>query len=56
GIHYPFDVAIGALIGCASALFSYWLVPKFSFIKQLLTLYERVEKHVLPSKNKSKGF
>ncbi|MGV2488255.1 UNVERIFIED_CONTAM: undecaprenyl-diphosphatase [Bacillus mycoides] len=56
GVHYPFDVVIGALIGCVSALFSYWLVPEFSFIKQLLTLYERVEKHVLPSKNKSKGF
>ncbi|PEK30264.1 MULTISPECIES: undecaprenyl-diphosphatase [Bacillus cereus group] len=56
GVHYPLDVAIAALIGCVSALFSYWLVPKISFIKQLLTLYERVEKHVLPSKNKSKGF
>ncbi|MCU5376251.1 undecaprenyl-diphosphatase [Bacillus cereus] len=55
GVHYPFDVAIGALIGCVSALFSYWLVPKFSFIKKLLTLYERLEKHVLSSKNKSKG-
>ncbi|EEL19540.1 Bacitracin transport permease protein BCRC [Bacillus cereus Rock1-3] len=56
GVHYPFDVAIGALIGCVSALFSYWLVPKFSFIMQLLTLYERVEKRVLPYKNKSKEF
>ena len=56
GVHYPFDVAIGALIGCISALFSYWFVPKFSFITQLLTLYERVEQYVLPSKNKSKGF
>lgn len=56
GVHYPFDVAIGALIGSISALFSYWLTTKFSFIKQLLTLYERVEQHVLPSKNKSKGF
>ncbi|WP_242239572.1 undecaprenyl-diphosphatase [Bacillus cereus group sp. BfR-BA-01309] len=56
GVHYPFDVAIGALIGCVAALFSYWLVPEFAFIQQLLTLYERVEKHVLPSKNKSKGF
>ncbi|WP_341517670.1 undecaprenyl-diphosphatase [Bacillus paramobilis] len=56
GVHYPFDVAIGALIGCVSAFFSYWLVQKFSFINQLLTLYERVEKHVLPSKNNSKGF
>ncbi|WP_020060782.1 undecaprenyl-diphosphatase [Bacillus sp. 123MFChir2] len=56
GVHYPFDVTIGALIGCISALFSYWFVPKFSFITTLLTLYERVEQHVLPSKNKSKGF
>lgn len=56
GVHYPFDVAVGALIGCISAVFSYWLVPKLSFIRQLLTQYERVEKHVLPSKNKSKRF
>ncbi|OTX91248.1 undecaprenyl-diphosphatase [Bacillus thuringiensis] len=54
GVHYPFDVAVGALIGCISAVISYWLVPKVSFIKQLLTQYERVEKRVLPSKNKSK--
>ena len=50
-----FDVAVGALIGCISAVISYWLVPKLSFIRQLLTQYERVEKQVLPSKNKSKG-
>ncbi|WP_439022519.1 undecaprenyl-diphosphatase [Bacillus thuringiensis] len=56
GVHYPFDVAVGALIGCISAVFSYWFVPKLSFIRQLLTQYERVEKHVLPSKNKSKEF
>ncbi|MCC2340828.1 undecaprenyl-diphosphatase [Bacillus tropicus] len=55
GVHYPFDVAVGALIGCISAVISYWLVPKLSFIRQLLTQYERVEKQVLPSKNKSKG-
>ncbi|MBJ8116116.1 MULTISPECIES: undecaprenyl-diphosphatase [Bacillus] len=55
GVHYPFDVAVGALIGCISAVFSYWLVPKLSFIRQLLTQYERVEKYVLPSKNKLKG-
>ncbi|ONG87191.1 undecaprenyl-diphosphatase [Bacillus cereus] len=55
GVHYPFDVAVGALIGCISAVFSHWLVPKLSFIRQLLTQYERVEKHVLSSKNKSKG-
>ncbi|RAS92581.1 undecaprenyl-diphosphatase [Bacillus cereus] len=55
GVHYPFDVAVGALIGCISAVISYWLVPKFSFIRQLLNRYERVEKQVLPFKNKSKG-
>ncbi|GAB6459912.1 MULTISPECIES: undecaprenyl-diphosphatase [unclassified Bacillus cereus group] len=55
GVHYPFDIAVGALIGCISAVISYWLVPKLSFIRQLLTQYERVEKQVLPSKNKSKG-
>lgn len=56
GVHYPFDVVIGALIGCITALFAYWFVPRFSFITQLLTLYEKVEQHVFPSKNKSKGF
>ncbi|PEA55622.1 undecaprenyl-diphosphatase [Bacillus pseudomycoides] len=56
GVHYPFDVVIGALIGCISALFAYGFVPRLSFIKQWLTLYEKVEQHVLPSKNKSKGF
>ena len=39
-VHYPFDIAVGALIGCISAIISYWLVPKLSFIKQLLTQYE----------------
>ena len=53
GVHYPFDIAAGALIGCISAIISYWLVPKLSFIK-LLTQYERVEKHVLPSKTNQK--
>ena len=42
-VQYPFDIAVGALIGCISAIISYWLVPKLSFIKQLLTQYERVE-------------
>ncbi|PGE89611.1 undecaprenyl-diphosphatase, partial [Bacillus pseudomycoides] len=37
-------------------LFSYWLIPKIAFIKQLLNLYEKMEQNVLPSKNKSKDF
>ncbi|PFE02311.1 undecaprenyl-diphosphatase [Bacillus sp. AFS023182] len=56
GVHYPFDVITGALIGIISALFSYWLTPKITFIKQLLNLYEKVEQNVIPSKNKSKNF
>ncbi|AIK35543.1 undecaprenyl-diphosphatase [Bacillus pseudomycoides] len=56
GVHYPFDVVTGALLGSISALFSYWLTPKIAFIKQLLNLYEKMEQNVLPSKNKSKDF
>ncbi|KFM95756.1 undecaprenyl-diphosphatase [Bacillus clarus] len=56
GVHYPFDVVTGALIGSISALFSYWLTPKIVFIKQLLNLYEKIEQNILPSKNKSKDF
>lgn len=54
GVHYPFDVVTGAILGSISALFSYWLTPKIGFIKQLLNLYEKMEQNVLPSKNKSK--
>lgn len=56
GVHYPVDVFIGALLGTISALFVYWATPKLSFIKQLLALYERLEQHILPSKDKSKDF
>ncbi|WHY31479.1 undecaprenyl-diphosphatase [Bacillus wiedmannii] len=56
GVHYPFDVLAGALIGIISALFSYWLTPQITFIKQLLNLYEKIEQHVLPSKSHSKNF
>ncbi|HHP1041833.1 TPA: undecaprenyl-diphosphatase [Bacillus thuringiensis] len=56
GVHYPFDVVTGALIGIISALFSYWVAPKITFIKQLLNLYEKIEKNLIPSKNKLKNF
>lgn len=56
GVHFPVDVVVGALLGTISALFVYWTAPKLSFIKQLLALYERVEQHILPSKDKSKNF
>ncbi len=56
GVHYPFDILTGALIGIISALFSYWLTPQITFIKQLLNLYEKIEQHVLPSKSNSKNY
>lgn len=56
GVHYPVDVAIGALFGIISALVVYWSAPKLSFIKQLLALYNKVEQSLLPSKRKSENF
>ncbi|MGN9864847.1 undecaprenyl-diphosphatase [Bacillus swezeyi] len=53
GIHYPFDVAAGALLGVLSALFVFWTAPKLAFINQLLALYEKGEQRIFPSKNKS---
>ncbi|MCC0566937.1 MULTISPECIES: undecaprenyl-diphosphatase [Brevibacillus] len=56
GVHYPIDVATGALFGWLAALVSYWAVPKLSFIKQLLSFYEKVEGRILPAKKKSTNF
>ncbi|MCY7754599.1 bacitracin resistance undecaprenyl-diphosphatase BcrC [Bacillus haynesii] len=53
GVHYPLDVAAGALLGVLSALFVFWTAPKLSFIHQMLTLYEKVEQRIIPSKSKS---
>ncbi|MBU8681637.1 undecaprenyl-diphosphatase [Bacillus haynesii] len=53
GVHYPLDVAVGALLGVLSALFVFWIAPKLSFIHQMLTLYEKVEQRIFPSKSKS---
>lgn len=55
GVHYPVDVAVGALAGILSAFFVYWFVPKLAFIRQLLSGYEKVEQRILPEKKKSKG-
>lgn len=56
GVHYPVDVATGALIGIVSAVFVYWLVPRLAFIKQLLVQYERIENRILPTKHKTENF
>ncbi|KKO55379.1 undecaprenyl-diphosphatase [Paenibacillus sp. DMB20] len=53
GVHYPVDIAAGALIGIISALLMYWLTPKLGMVKRLLTLYEKAEQRVLPNRDKS---
>ncbi|NGP59335.1 undecaprenyl-diphosphatase [Paenibacillus thiaminolyticus] len=53
GVHYPVDIAAGALLGMVSALVMYWLVPKLGFVKRSLDLYERAERRILPMNNKS---
>ncbi|MFE8698455.1 undecaprenyl-diphosphatase [Cytobacillus sp. FJAT-53684] len=54
GVHYPADVAVGALISIISAIAVYYVVPRISFIQKLLKLYEKGEGYILPSKTKSK--
>ncbi|RAL22081.1 undecaprenyl-diphosphatase [Thermoflavimicrobium daqui] len=56
GVHYPIDIATGALLGIFSAVFVNWLAPKLSFVKGLLTFYERLEHKILPQKSKSRNF
>ncbi|MED4400356.1 undecaprenyl-diphosphatase [Metabacillus fastidiosus] len=56
GVHYPFDVATGAFLGIFSAVLAYWLAPKLSFLQSLLSIYERGERYILPSKDRSKNF
>lgn len=56
GVHYPADVAAGAIIGITAAAAVYRIVPKSSFIRQLLGVYERGEQSILSAKKKSKDF
>lgn len=56
GLHYPFDVAAGAVIAIISAVLSYWLVPKLGFVRKVLTIYEKGEGYILPRKERTKNF
>ncbi|KJR70729.1 undecaprenyl-diphosphatase [Bacillus velezensis] len=56
GVHYPFDVAAGALFGIISAVLSYWIVPRLALTKKVLTIYEKGEGYILPRKERSKDF
>lgn len=41
GVHYPADVAAGALIGVVSAVIAAYTIPRVSFIKKRLSVYEK---------------
>ncbi|USK70834.1 undecaprenyl-diphosphatase [Peribacillus asahii] len=56
GVHYPADVAAGAIISITSAIIVYLTVPKLSMINKLLRIYEKGEQIILPANNKSKDF
>jgi undecaprenyl-diphosphatase len=56
GVHYPADVIVGAAISICSALFMYRVVPTLRFIENLLAIYEKTVKLILPKKQKSKEF
>jgi len=53
GVHYPVDIAAGALIGIVAALLARWAVPKAAFIRKLLGAYEKAERRILPSADRT---
>lgn len=40
GVHYPADVAAGALIGAGTAFLAYRIIPNLSFMKKLVKMEE----------------
>ncbi|QQE73838.1 undecaprenyl-diphosphatase [Brevibacillus composti] len=55
GVHYPVDIAVGALFGMLAALIAYRLTPKLSFLNRLLAVYEKIENRLLPSKGNARN-
>lgn len=47
GVHYPFDVLVGAFIGITSAVIMYFTVPKLKLITTVITKYESIEKIII---------
>lgn len=56
GVHYPADVAVGAIISITIAIIIKVTVPKSALIKKGIDLFEKVESHILPAKAKSRDF
>lgn len=47
GVHYPFDVFVGACLGVVASLVFYLWLPRSRLIAQLLDFYEAIELRVL---------
>lgn len=47
GVHYPFDVFVGASLGFVAALLCHAWVPRSKAIEQFLLAYENIERLVL---------
>lgn len=56
GVHYPFDVLAGTVIGIASAYICYYAIPRSKIFNELLRFYEKIERMILPKKENSKHF
>lgn len=54
GVHYPFDVATGAVIGIFSAFISYKLFNNNRLIHNSIDFYEKTEKRIWKKKSKNK--
>lgn len=54
GVHYPADVIVGGGIGITVAFITYLIVPRINFINELLKFYEKGERHILPSRKRSR--
>jgi undecaprenyl-diphosphatase len=56
GVHYPFDVITGALLGVLSAVVVHLVFMKISFAKRAMAagivVYESIEHRIWPSRNK----
>jgi undecaprenyl-diphosphatase len=50
GVHYPADIAVGAIISIISAFMVFRLVPKLGMTQKLLGMYERGESSILSLK------
>lgn len=54
GVHYPADVAVGALFSIAAAVVVYVTVPNLTIMNRALALYEKGEGYILPERKRQR--